>query len=213
MPNHIPHAASEPLLIATRNEGKLREFQVLLAASGLKVCSLAEFPDVPEADEPHDTFRENSRAKAEFYAARTGLPALADDSGLQVDALGGAPGVHSARYGGAGLTSDDRNRILLHELADVPDEQRQARFNCHITIATPRAGQILEAAGKCEGRITRAPRGTGGFGYDPIFIPDDYAATFAELDATIKDRISHRARAMQSVRRQLTAWLTGVETP
>ena len=203
MPNRTPHSAPNRLLIATSNKGKLREFQILLANLPLEVCSLAEFPGVPEAREPHDTFRENSRAKAEFYARRIGLPALADDSGLEVDALGGAPGVRSARYGGTELTSDERNRLLLRELSAVPDEQRRARFLCHITVAQPHAGSVLEATGVCEGRIAYAPRGTNGFGYDPVFIPDGYAETFAELDATIKDRISHRARAMESVRRRL----------
>lgn len=213
MPNHTNHSAPIRLLIATSNKGKLREFQVMLAGLPLEVCSLAEFPDVPEADEPHDTFKGNSRAKAEFYAARTGLPALADDSGLQVDALGGAPGVRSARYGGAESTNDERNNLLLRELSAVPDERRRARFVCHITVAQPHVGVVLEAVGVCEGRIARAPRGANGFGYDPIFIPEGHAETFAELDAEIKDRISHRARAMQSARRLLAARLTEAATP
>lgn len=213
MPNHLSQSAPTRLLIATHNAGKLREFQILLAGSPLELCSLAEFPDVPEAIEPHVTFQENSRAKAEFYAAQTGLLALTDDSGLQVDALGGAPGVRSARYGGTQLTSDERNRLLLRELAGVPDERRRARFICHISIAQPHAGLILEAVGACEGRIAHAPCGANGFGYDPIFIPDGYTQTFAELDATIKDRISHRAQAIERTRGQLAAWLVRAGTP
>ena len=146
------------------------------------------------------TFAENAIAKAQFYSSATGLCALADDSGLEVAALGGAPGVFSARYAGAHATDADRRLLLLSELAKTGDTDCRARFVAVVAIATPNGKVLNLSEGICEGTITHAPRGTGGFGYDPLFIPDGYDQTFAELPDTIKNQISHRARALLGTR-------------
>jgi len=184
------------LLLGTRNPGKVIEIVSILANSDWSFSSLQEFPNVGEAEENFATFAENAIAKAQFYASATGLCALADDSGLEVEALGGAPGVFSARYAGAHASDADRRTLLLSELAKVGESNRRARFVAVVAIATPN-GEILNISeGTCSGTITFSPRGTGGFGYDPLFIPDGYAQTFAELPDTIKNQISHRARAL-----------------
>jgi XTP/dITP diphosphohydrolase len=184
------------LLLGTRNPGKVIEITSILADSGWSFSSLQEFPGVGEAEENFVTFAENAIAKACFYASATGLCALADDSGLEVAALGGAPGVFSARYAGKGASDADRRALLLSELAKTGTTNRRARFVAVVAIATPE-GQVLNVSeGICEGNITFAPRGTGGFGYDPLFIPDGHDQTFAELPDTIKNQISHRARAL-----------------
>ena len=184
------------LLLGTRNPGKVIEIKSILADSGWSFTSLQDFPDVGEAEENFTTFAENAIAKAQFYASATGLCALADDSGLEVAALGGAPGVFSARYAGENATDADRRALLLSELTKTADADRHARFVAVVAIAHPN-GEILNVSeGICEGSITFAPRGTGGFGYDPLFIPDGYNQTFAELPDTIKNLISHRARAL-----------------
>jgi XTP/dITP diphosphohydrolase len=184
------------LLLGTRNPGKVIEITSILADSGWSFSSLQEFPGVGEAEENFVTFAENAIAKACFYASATGLCALADDSGLEVAALGGAPGVFSARYAGKGASDADRRALLLSELAKTGTTNPRARFVAVVAIATPE-GQVLNVSeGICEGNITFAPRGTGGFGYDPLFIPDGHDQTFAELPDTIKNQISHRARAL-----------------
>jgi XTP/dITP diphosphohydrolase len=188
------------LLLGTRNPGKVIEIVSILANSDWSFSSLQEFPNVGEAEENFATFTENAIAKAQFYASATGLCALADDSGLEVEALGGAPGVFSARYAGAHASDADRRTLLLSELAKVGESNRRARFVAVVAIATPN-GEILNISeGTCSGTITFAPRGTGGFGYDPLFIPDGYTQTFAELPDTIKNQISHRARALLGTR-------------
>ena len=175
----------------------------------MRLRSLAEFPSIPDVDETGATFSENAVLKATGYALQTRLWALGDDSGLEVDALGGAPGVFSARYGGASASDADRVRLLLDELSKTVDSQRRARFVCVIVIADA-AGQIAhEAHGVCEGRIAHAPRGTGGFGYDPVFIPDGYGQTFGELPVEIKQTISHRARAFAAASSFLRQRLAG----
>lgn len=192
------------LLLGTRNPGKVIEITSILAGSGWSFSSLREFPDVGEAEENFVTFAENAIAKASFYASATGLCALADDSGLEVEALGGAPGVFSARYAGADASDADRRTLLLSELAKVGDSNRRARFVAVVAIATP-TGEILNISeGICNGTITFSPRGTGGFGYDPLFMPDGYTQTFAELPDTIKNQISHRARALVGIREFLS---------
>jgi XTP/dITP diphosphohydrolase len=184
------------LLLGTRNPGKVIEITSILADSGWSFSSLQEFPGVGEAEENFVTFAENAIAKACFYASATGLCALADDSGLEVAALGGAPGVFSARYAGKGASDADRRALLLSELAKTGTTNPRARFVAVVAIATPE-GQVLNVSeGICEGNITFAPRGTGGFGYDPLFVPDGHDQTFAELPDTIKNQISHRARAL-----------------
>ena len=188
------------LLLGTRNPGKVIEITSILVDSGWSFSSLQDFPNVGEAEENFTTFAENAIAKAQFYASATGLCALADDSGLEVEALGGAPGVFSARYAGAHASDADRRALLLSELAKTGDSNRRARFVAVVAIATP-GGKILNLSeGICNGTITFAPRGAGGFGYDPLFISDGYNQTFAELPDTIKNQISHRARALSGTR-------------
>jgi len=184
------------LLLGTRNPGKVIEIANILADSGWSFSSLEAFPEVGEAEENFVTFAENAIAKAQFYASATGLCALADDSGLEVEALDGAPGVFSARYAGANASDADRRTLLLSELKKTGDANRRARFVAVVAIANP-AGDVLNLSeGICEGSITFAPRGTGGFGYDPLFVPDGHNQTFAELPDTVKNLISHRARAL-----------------
>ena len=196
--------SEEPeLLVATHNEGKTRELAGLLAGVPLKLRTLSEFPWVEEAEETGSTFAENAVIKARHYGSGSGLRALADDSGLVVDALGGAPGVYSARYGGRGITYGERMALLLKELAATGDVERRARFVCVIALFDPRTGEVETFEGVCEGRIADAPRGGGGFGYDPLFIPEGHAQSFGELSSEIKQNLSHRSRALAKARRRL----------
>lgn len=190
----------ENLLIATRNPGKLAEVQELLSDLPVMLISLADFPQAAEVAETGATFAENAAIKASAYALHTGAWTLSDDSGLEVDGLGGAPGILSARYAGEGARDAERVALLLSELARTPDPQRSARFVCAIAIADPRGSIINLSTGVCEGRIAHAPRGKHGFGYDPVFIPHGYEQTFGELNSEIKQLISHRARALANTR-------------
>jgi XTP/dITP diphosphohydrolase len=192
------------LLLGTRNPGKVIEIVSILADSGWSFSSLAEFPSVGEAEENFVTYTENAIAKARFYALATGLCALADDSGLEVAALGGAPGVFSARYAGEHASDADRRALLLSEL-DKRDADRRARFVAVVAIATPDGEVFNVSEGICEGTIIFAPRGSGGFGYDPLFVPDGYDQTFAELPDSVKNRISHRGRALAKTREFLVS--------
>ena len=195
------------LLLGTRNPGKLREITSILEGAGWSFSSLQEFDHVGSAEENGVTYSDNAIAKAQFYAAETGLVALADDSGLEVAALAGAPGVYSARYAGEHSSDADRRQLLLSELSNNSD--RRARFVSVVAIADP-SGTILNVSeGICNGTLTFAPRGDGGFGYDPLFIPDGYTQTFAELPENIKNRISHRALALIQTREFLAADLRG----
>ena len=190
----------QSLLFATQNEGKLKELQLLLHDLPFQVCTLTDFPDVTAVPETGATFIENASLKAAGYSAQTDLLTLADDSGLEVDALGGAPGVRSARYAGARASDAIRTSKLLAELSAVPEAKRSARFVSAVVIANSQ-GEILNISeGTCSGHIAFAPRGRGGFGYDPIFIPSGYDQTFAQLKSEIKNRISHRARALSGAR-------------
>ncbi len=194
----------QDLVIATFNIGKAREIESLLSEVPLRVHSLLEFSDMDSIAETGKTFEDNASLKAEGYAARIGMWTLADDSGLEVEALGGAPGVLSARYAGEGAKDYERNRKLLDELANLGEVARRARFVCATAIADSRARTVHISLGTCEGTIAYEMRGSNGFGYDSIFIPDGYEQTFGELPAEIKERISHRARALQSARAFLT---------
>ncbi len=192
------------LLIATRNAHKLAEIRAMLP--GIDLVGTETWPHVPDPDETGTTFEANAIIKAQAWCAATGLPALADDSGLEVDALGGAPGIHSARYAGAHGDTAANNDKLLNALAEVPEAKRGARFVCALALARPgQAPCVLRAA--CEGRIAETPAGCGGFGYDPLFIPEGYAASFAELPAEVKATLSHRARAFALAREQWFASL------
>ncbi|HHX44587.1 MAG TPA: XTP/dITP diphosphatase [Chloroflexi bacterium] len=187
---------AQPLrvLIATHNEGKKREYAELLADTGAELVSLADVGIEQSIPEEGETYAENAVLKARGYAALSGMLTLADDSGIEVDALGGGPGVHTARYVGEGASDADRNALLLRSVAGVPEEARTARFRCVIALAWP-SGRTEVVEGVVEGRIAPEPRGEHGFGYDPIFYVPAYGRTMAELPEEVKNRISHRARA------------------
>ena len=196
--------AGTPLLLGTRNPGKICEIKLILADLGLDFSSVQEFRDVAVAEENADNYAENAIAKAQFYARATGMRALADDSGLEVEALGRAPGVLSARYAGEDATDADRRNLLLSELAKTGSQNRRARFVCAIAVADTLGNTLHLSEGICEGTIAFAGRGDSGFGYDPLFVPDGYDQTFAELPDEVKNRISHRARALLNLR---ASWL------
>jgi XTP/dITP diphosphohydrolase len=184
----------DKLVIASNNPGKLREISQILAPLGIEVLPQSAF-GVPEADEPHDTFIENALAKARHAAGLTGLPALADDSGLCVDALGGAPGVHSARYAGEPRSDARNNAKLLEALGERPD--RQAHYYCVIVVMRhAQDPRPLIAQGLWRGEILRSPRGSGGFGYDPLFLDPEFGQTGAELAPARKNLMSHRGKAL-----------------
>lgn len=184
------------ILIATMNQGKLREYERLLAdVPGLELDTMASLGKRVDVAEDRDTFAGNALKKATEIAVVAGIPCLADDSGLEVDALGGRPGVRSARYSGEGATDASNNEKLLRELRGVPDGERAARFVCAIAVAGGDGTELAAVDGVCEGRIGHEPRGEHGFGYDPLFIPGGYAETMAELGPETKNRISHRAEA------------------
>jgi XTP/dITP diphosphohydrolase len=187
------------LLVATRNPGKVREYEQLLTGLPLSLTYLDEEGISHEVEEIGETFAENAIRKAQEYARLSGLLTLADDSGLEVDALGGEPGVHSARYGGRGGDDEDRYQLLLQSMQGVPWEERGARFRCVIAVAEP-GGESYTADGTCEGVIAFEPQGEYGFGYDPIFYLPEYDKTMAQLSPELKNRISHRARAAQEIR-------------
>nr|WP_206529486.1 XTP/dITP diphosphatase [Brevibacillus sp. SYP-B805] len=184
--------------MATRNQGKVREFERLFAPLGWEVHSLAAYPDAPEVIEDGETFAANAIKKAVTIAEALGMAAVADDSGLEVDALGGRPGVYSARYAGEKASDEENWRKLLLELKDVPLEKRTARFRCVLAYVEP-GGEPILASGSCEGVILPEPAGTNGFGYDPVFFLPGRNCTMAQLDPDVKNRISHRAQAMQSL--------------
>jgi XTP/dITP diphosphohydrolase len=194
------------VVIATRNAGKLREIQEILAPLGLKVLSLRDFPEIPEILEDGQTFEENAVKKAAAVAHQTGRVAIADDSGLTVDALQGRPGVFSSRYAGEDATDADRYRKLLKEMADVPERQRKAAFICAVAVAPPN-GKVEVVKGECRGEIALAPKGNHGFGYDPVFYFPEAGKTMAELEPEVKNRISHRARALAKLKQVLPKFL------
>ena len=196
--------AAPVLVMASRNPGKIRELRQILQDLDLGLVGLDDFDGLPEIPETGDSFAENAAAKAIEVARLTRLPALADDSGLEVAALDGRPGVYSARYAQDRTkprppTDEDNWRKLLDELKDVPWEGRQARFVCEIALALP-DGRLYRARGECAGRIAAAPAGTQGFGYDPVFYVDFYGATMAQLGPEVKNRISHRALALAKLK-------------
>ncbi len=187
------------IVAATRNPGKIREMRLLLAGLPVRLVGLDEFPRAGEIAETGATFIENAELKAMGYARVTGAFAVSDDSGLVVDALGGAPGVHSARFAGDGATDNERIGKLLREIGDAAD--RSARFVCAISVADE-TGRILRTVeGRCEGRIAFTPTGTNGFGYDPIFVPEGFSESFGELPDAVKSQISHRADATRQILR------------
>lgn len=190
------------ILIATKNAGKVRELEKLLEDSGdFRLRSLNEFPDVADVEETGATFAENAVLKARSYAKLTNLLALADDSGLEVEVLGGAPGVFSARYAGENASDAEKIGKLLNELQEK--RNRNARFVCVMALANEKGEIIHLAEGICEGEIALNVSGANGFGYDPVFIPEGFGQTFGELSADVKREISHRARAIRKIIRFL----------
>lgn len=196
------------LVIATRNTGKLREIQALLAPLGLKILSLRDFPEIPDIVEDGKTFGENAIKKAAAVARLTGRVAIADDSGLAVDALQGRPGVFSSRYAGEEANDAGRYRKLLKEMAGIPRGKRRAAFICAMAVASP-GGKVEVVEGECRGEIAFAPQGSHGFGYDPVFYLPDRCKTMAELEPEVKNRISHRARALEKLKQVLPKFLQG----
>ncbi|HEV3463570.1 MAG TPA: RdgB/HAM1 family non-canonical purine NTP pyrophosphatase [Actinomycetota bacterium] len=194
-------------MLASANQGKLRELRAILDGLPVELVGLAEagLGEPPEVEETGDTFLENALLKGRAYAAWSGLAAVADDSGLEVDALGGAPGVRSARYAGPGASDQANLDKLLAALAGVPPERRTARFRCAAVLVDPAAGE-WHAEAAWEGRILDAPRGSGGFGYDPVFLPGGWESTSAEVDQATKDAASHRGRAFRALRPAIEAW-------
>ncbi len=191
------------VVVASNNAHKIQELQAILTTLGMEAVPQKALNINVEPEETGTTFEENSYIKAKAVLDVCGLPTIADDTGLMVDALGGAPGVYSARYGGEACVTDrDRLNHLLDELGDLPEEKRSAKFVCVITLLTP-DGKKIVARGECPGRILTAPRGENGFGYDPVFYVPEEGCTFAELSAEGKNRISHRARALVNFCAQL----------
>ncbi|GAA1329813.1 RdgB/HAM1 family non-canonical purine NTP pyrophosphatase [Pseudonocardia xinjiangensis] len=186
------------VLVATRNAGKLAELRRMLADGPVEVVGLADVPEFPDAPETGATFAENALAKARDAATAIGLPSVADDSGLAVDALNGMPGVLSARWAGRHGDDEANLKLLLGQLADVPDERMGAAFVCAAALVVP-GGLETVVHGEWTGRIVREPRGSGGFGYDPIFVPDGEQRTSAELSPQEKDAASHRGRALRAL--------------
>ncbi len=196
------------LVLGTRNKKKGREIALLIAPpwehnprlARLAARTLDEWPDLPEVVEDEPTFAGNARKKASETARALGLWTVADDSGLAVDALGGAPGVLSARYAGGHGDDEANNRLVLANMAEVPDDRRGAAFVCTLALADPTGAIRLEAEGRCRGLLTRGPRGAEGFGYDPLFLIPEYHRTFGELSPLVKSQLSHRARAFARLR-------------
>lgn len=191
------------LVVATRNLGKLKEIRRLLEAQGVVVVGLEQFPGIAEIEEDGDSFAANAAKKAEMVARATGLPCLADDSGLSVAALDGRPGIYSARFAGEDATDSSNNRKLLEVMAAVPEKERQAAFCCVMALCLP--GQTTRLfEGRVEGRILNEAQGFGGFGYDPLFWLPEFNCSMAELSLDVKNRISHRGRALRQVVEFLT---------
>lgn len=188
------------VVLATKNKGKVKEFQQYLQSIGWEIISLDQFPEIQDIIEDGLSFAENAIIKAKTVASITGLPAIADDSGIVVDALDGRPGIYSARYAGEHATDADNNRKLLHELADIPESKRTAKFVSCIAYVSSEIEDPIVFEGECHGRILFELRGQGGFGYDPLFYLETEGMTMAEISLERKNQISHRAMALNSMK-------------
>jgi XTP/dITP diphosphohydrolase len=200
-----PSSSDRVLVLATANRAKARELRALLGGIPYRVLDLTDFPSLTLPAEGAESYAENALLKARAVAIATGMLALADDSGIEVDALGGRPGVLSARYGGDGLSDEDRCVVMLRDLHRVPPERRTARYRCVVALCAP-DGREATTEGVVEGIILDGPRGSGGFGYDPLFYYPAFGATFAEVTPDAKHAVSHRGQAMARARRILLAW-------
>lgn len=196
------------IVIATGNPGKAKEFKAVFGSAGYEVKTLSDYPQLPDVEETGKTFEENARLKAETIAKLLNHPVLADDSGLKVDALGGRPGVYSARYAGEQKSDAANNAKLLYELTDIADAQRTAQFHCTLVFAAPDKESLVVSA-DWPGKIGRIPRGENGFGYDPLFIPDGFEKTAAEISQDEKNSMSHRGMAIQALQKEWQSWLEG----
>lgn len=190
------------MLIATNNRGKVDEYRRLLGCLPVELVTPSNEGVTEEPEESGDTFEENALIKARFYSEATGLPALADDSGIEVDALNGEPGVRSARYGGLLASDNDRNKLLLSNMSNVPWESRTARFRCVVALIWPGAGEET-FQGDCQGYVAFEPSGQMGFGYDPLFYHPNFGKTFGQVDAAAKDSVSHRGIAARKAVQRL----------
>lgn len=191
------------LVLATYNTGKVREMKEMFAGLGVDIKSLADISDITEVAETGSTFAENAELKAAGYARQVGKWVIADDSGLEVTALGGRPGVHSARFAGENSDHAHKMSVLINEMFESDSNDRSARFVCSMAVANERGDVEFAAEGECRGTIAEHARGTNGFGFDPIFIPEGFDKTFGELAADVKSRMSHRARAAETILRYL----------
>jgi len=196
------------LLIGTGNRGKVRELTQLFESLSLDLLTLADIPEAIDVEETGTTFLENATLKAVEQAKHLGRPVLAEDSGLAVDALGGAPGVHSKRFAGEKGDDDDNNSLLLEKLSGLPNEERGAGYVCVMVLADAQGNVIAKAEGTCRGRITTDYRGTGGFGYDPLFLIEQYDKTFGELPIEVKHELSHRGTAAKEMLPHLADFFT-----
>ena len=209
LPDEPPYEIPEKtIVIATGNPGKAKEFKAVFGAAGYDVRTLKDYPSLPDVEETGTTFEENARLKAETIARILGRPVLADDSGLKVDALGGRPGVYSARFAGEQKSDAANNAKLLYELTDVEDDKRSAQFHCTLVFAAPGKESLVVEA-QWPGRIGRIPRGENGFGYDPLFIPDGSEQSAAQMSQEEKNRVSHRGLAIKKLQEQWQEWLEG----
>ena len=190
--------SDDTLLIGTRNRGKAAELAVLLEGLPWEVKNLADFPEVPDPVEDGETFEANAVKKAAYFSDCFGVSCVADDSGLVVPAINGAPGLHSARYAGNNATDSDNRKKLLDAMQHVLDDDRSAYFECWLVLASPQ-GVKKTGRGTCEGKILMQERGGGGFGYDPLFVKHEYSKSFAELEESVKNRISHRRKAFDKI--------------
>jgi XTP/dITP diphosphohydrolase len=190
------------VIVATKNAGKVQDFQHLLSKKGFEVVSLLDIPNIPDIEETGETFIENATLKAEAISSALNEIVIADDSGLSIDVLGGKPGVFSARYAGVQKSDNDNIHKVLHELEGVPFEERSARFHCALAFSIPGQPTII-VEGTCDGIITNEPAGNNGFGYDPIFFVKDKNKTMAQLSKEEKNEISHRANALEKLRKKI----------